>query len=244
MEKRNLDPENPIVRYLYLLSYFSECIKNSIYNRKSKGTILSEINSQYDDFEYMSSEEVLSTLNSKNEKGKEFAKNLIFDKIFKELNLDLEKVLDVDLIFNTVNQVLSNIEEAFKNKMNLIRCIDKIYIFMIESYKLFYLICKMLKKENKTKNEKLILLFEKDKDKYEKKAKEETIENNRLNKEINSLKELISKISKEFEMTLEKNKVESELNMKQLMEKIHESEQKIHQLIKDSEQKTQQHKIE
>ena len=238
MEKRNLAHENPIVKYLYVLSNFSEYIKNAC-NDREKGNLLGQINPQYE-IEYMKSKEVLSLLNSKNKKEKEIAKKLFFEKIHKELKLDIENELDSDFIFDNATQILSNIEGIFKNKMNLIRCIEQIYVFMLESNKLFYLMHKMLKNENKIKYEKLIVSLKGERDKYERKANDENIEISRLNNEINLLKELMLKNSEEFQTTLNNNRIELEQKYQKLKEDIEfESVQKHQKLINESEQKHQ-----
>ena len=238
MEKRNLDPENPIVKYLYVLSNFSEYIKNAC-NDREKGNLLGQINPQYE-IEYMKSKEVLSLLNSKDKKEKEIAKKLFFEKILKELKLDIENELDSDFIFDNATQILSNIERIFKNKMNLIRCIEQIYVFMLESNKLFYLMHKMLKNENKIKYEKLIVSLKGERDKYERKANDENIEISRLNNEINLLKELMLKNSEECQNILNNNRIELEQKYQKLKEDIEfESVQKHQKLINESEQKHQ-----
>ena len=238
MEKRNLAHENPIVKYLYVLSNFSEYIKNAC-NDREKGNLLGQINPQYE-IEYMKSKEVLSLLNSKNKKEKEIAKKLFFEKIHKELKLDIENELDSDFIFDNATQILSNIERIFKNKMNLIRCIEQIYVFMLESNKLFYLMHKMLKNENKIKYEKLIVSLKGERDKYERKANDENIEISRLNNEINLLKELMLKNSEECQNILNNNRIELEQKYQKLKEDIEfESVQKHQKLINESEQKHQ-----
>ena len=238
MEKRNLAHENPIVKYLYVLSNFSEYIKNAC-NDREKGNLLGQINPQYE-IEYMKSKEVLSLLNSKNKKEKEIAKKLFFEKIHKELKLDIENELDSDFIFDNATQILSNIERIFKNKMNLIRCIEQIYVFMLESNKLFYLMHKMLKNENKIKYEKLIVSLKGERDKYERKANDENIEISRLNNEINLLKELMQKNSEECQIILNNNRIELEQKYQKLKEDIEfESVQKHQKLINESEQKHQ-----
>ena len=238
MEKRNLAHENPIVKYLYVLSNFSEYIKNAC-NDREKGNLLGQINPQYE-IEYMKSKEVLSLLNSKNKKEKEIAKKLFFEKIRKELKLDIENELDSDFIFDNATQILSNIERIFKNKMNLIRCIEQIYVFMLESNKLFYLMHKMLKNENKIKYEKLIVSLKGERDKYERKANDENIEISRLNNEINLLKELMLKNSEECQNILNNNRIELEQKYQKLKEDIEfESVQKHQKLINESEQKHQ-----
>ena len=238
MEKRNLAHENPIVKYLYVLSNFSEYIKNAC-NDREKGNLLGQINPQYE-IEYMKSKEVLSLLNSKNKKEKEIAKKLFFEKIHKELKLDIENELDSDFIFDNATQILSNIEGIFKNKMNLIRCIEQIYVFMLESNKLFYLMHKMLKNENKIKYEKLIVSLKGERDKYERKANDENIEISRLNNEINLLKELMLKNSEECQIILNNNRIELEQKYQKLKEDIEfESVQKHQKLINESEQKHQ-----
>ena len=238
MEKRNLAHENPIVKYLYVLSNFSEYIKNAC-NDREKGNLLGQINPQYE-IEYMKSKEVLSLLNSKNKKEKEIAKKLFFEKIRKELKLDIENELDSDFIFDNATQILSNIERIFKNKMNLIRCIEQIYVFMLESNKLFYLMHKMLKNENKIKYEKLIVSLKGERDKYERKANDENIEISRLNNEINLLKELMLKNSEECQIILNNNRIELEQKYQKLKEDIEfESVQKHQKLINESEQKHQ-----
>ena len=238
MEKRNLAHENPIVKYLYILSNFSEYIKNAC-NDREKGNLLGQINPQYE-IEYMKSKEVLSLLNSKNKKEKENAKKLFFEKIRKELKLDIENELDSDFIFDNATQILSNIERIFKNKMNLIRCIEQIYVFMLESNKLFYLMHKMLKNENKIKYEKLIVSLKGERDKYERKANDENIEISRLNNEINLLKELMLKNSEERQIILNNNRIELEQKYQKLKEDIEfESVQKHQKLINESEQKHQ-----
>ena len=234
MEKRNLAHENPIVKYLYVLSNFSEYIKNAC-NDREKGNLLGQINPQYE-IEYMKSKEVLSLLNSKNKKEKEIAKKLFFEKILKELKLDIENELDSDFIFDNATQILSNIEGIFKNKMNLIRCIEQIYVFMLESNKLFYLMHKMLKNENKIKYEKLIVSLKGERDKYERKANDENIEISRLNNEINLLKELMLKNSEECQQ--KHQKLIDELEQKH-QKQIDESEQKHQKQIDESEQKHQ-----
>ena len=234
MEKRNLAHENPIVKYLYVLSNFSEYIKN-VCNDREKGNLLGQINPQYE-IEYMKSKEVLSLLNSKNKKEKEIAKKLFFEKILKELKLDIENELDSDFIFDNATQILSNIEGIFKNKMNLIRCIEQIYVFMLESNKLFYLMHKMLKNENKIKYEKLIVSLKGERDKYERKANDENIEISRLNNEINLLKELMLKNSEECQQ--KHQKLIDELEQKH-QKQIDESEQKHQKQIDESEQKHQ-----
>ena len=238
MEKRNLAHENPIVKYLYVLSNFSEYIKNAC-NDREKGNLLGQINPQYE-IEYMKSKEVLSLLNSKNKKEKEIAKKLFFETIRKELKLDIENELDSDFIFDNATQILSNIERIFKNKMNLIRCIEQIYVFMLESNKLFYLMHKMLKNENKIKYEKLIVSLKGERDKYERKANDENIEISRLNNEINLLKELMLKNSEECQIILNNNRIELEQKYQKLKEDIEfESVQKHQKLINESEQKHQ-----
>ena len=238
MEKRNLAHENPIVKYLYVLSNFSEYIKNAC-NDREKGNLLGQINPQYE-IEYMKSKEVLSLLNSKDKKEKEIAKKLFFEKIRKELKLDIENELDSDFIFDNATQILSNIERIFKNKMNLIRCIEQIYVFMLESNKLFYLMHKMLKNENKIKYEKLIVSLKGERDKYERKANDENIEISRLNNEINLLKKLMLKNSEECQIILNNNRIELEQKYQKLKEDIEfESEQKHQKLIDESEQKHQ-----
>ena len=234
MEKRNLAHENPIVKYLYVLSNFSEYIKNAC-NDREKGNLLGQINPQYE-IEYMKSKEVLSLLNSKNKKEKEIAKKLFFEKIHKELKLDIENELDSDFIFDNATQILSNIERIFQNKMNLIRCIEQIYVFMLESNKLFYLMHKMLKNENKIKYEKLIVSLKGERDKYERKANDENIEISRLNNEINLLKELMLKNSEECQQ--KHQKLIDELEQKH-QKQIDESEQKHQKQIDESEQKHQ-----
>ena len=238
MEKRNLAHENPIVKYLYVLSNFSEYIKNAC-NDREKGNLLGQINPQYE-IEYMKSKEVLSLLNSKDKKEKEIAKKLFFEKIRKELKLDIENELDSDFIFDNATQILSNIERIFKNKMNLIRCIEQIYVFMLESNKLFYLMHKMLKNENKIKYEKLIVSLKGERDKYERKANDENIEISRLNNEINLLKKLMLKNSEECQIILNNNRIQLEQKYQKLKEDIEfESVQKHQKLINESEQKHQ-----
>ena len=188
----------------------------------------------------MKSKEVLSLLNSKNKKEKEIAKKLFFEKIRKELKLDIENELDSDFIFDNATQILSNIERIFKNKMNLIRCIEQIYVFMLESNKLFYLMHKMLKNENKIKYEKLIVSLKGERDKYERKANDENIEISRLNNEINLLKELMLKNSEECQISLNNNRIELEQKYQKLKEDIEfESEQKHQKQIDELEQKHQ-----
>ena len=137
MNTSDIDFKNPLFKYLYLLSYFSQYVKNSnknYTNGAGKGyNFLSCVDNSKNEIEYIDNASVLDKLNSKNKEENEQGKKFALKKISEELNLDLSKEFNIDNIFNEANKILNSFDKVFKNKISLVFYIEKIYKYMIDS---------------------------------------------------------------------------------------------------------------
>ena len=201
MEKDISNEEETICKYLYLLSSFLE------YAEKSKEIFIQQFQNQSQSFEklkpkfksqnlnnefsFLRSQNVFSML--KNNESKEIAKNEIFTKIKKEFNIDVSKKLNEEEIFLLIKQKLSYFENNFKDPFLIQIFAEKIYTLMVQSNNLFYFIFKSMKNKYEHENSKLNSELKINDEKNEKKIFELNSNNNLLQNEINSLKDLIKK---------------------------------------------------
>lgn len=245
MEKDSLLGEDAIINYLYLFSFFRQYIKNStkiLLDASGKNNSLNNLKNiiqtknKTNDFNFFRSESALSWSKDSNHEVREKAKNIIFDKINIELNINLRKNYDEEMVLHIMNEEILKLKDIFNDPKLIEIFAEKIYYYMIESNKLFYLIYKNMKNKCQKKiEESEINLLKENKD-LEQKIADVNEKNLFLQKEMNFLKDIIKqnhcemeKMTVRFEETLRNNNNDMEEKLRKSNKNQLEMEEKLRQ---------------